>query len=172
MKIIFLDFDGVLNSDEFLNRVNSEPHGPGFGSMMFAISNIDPQALPYLDKIVDATGAKIVISSSWRAIWSWREIRQILQQAGFKNYTAVIDQTPRSTTGFRGKEIDDWFGMFREKRVVSPEEIPVQSYVILDDSTDFTTEQQSHFVNTNPDVGLTEEDAAHAIEILSGDMDG
>lgn len=48
MKVIFLDFDGVITI----------PHK----------WDINTERLKNLKKIIDATGAKIVISSSWRSL--------------------------------------------------------------------------------------------------------
>lgn len=48
LKIIFLDVDGVINT----NRNH--------------FTKLDEIALEYLKIIIESTGAKIVISSSWR----------------------------------------------------------------------------------------------------------
>ena len=58
MKVIFLDFDGVLNSAKYLL---------GHGDCGVAI---DPARMALLKQIVDATDAKIVLSTSWREHWS------------------------------------------------------------------------------------------------------
>lgn len=47
MKVIFLDFDGVITTEE-------------------SRSKLDLSKMRLVKKICDATGAKIVISSSWR----------------------------------------------------------------------------------------------------------
>ena len=52
-KILFLDIDGVLNTGSHLSQ---DKYGDGF----------NPKAVANLAKIVDATGADIVISSSWK----------------------------------------------------------------------------------------------------------
>lgn len=61
MKIIFLDIDGVLNTTETFikRRKNYERTG------VFTLE-IDEFRLEYLKKIIDITGAKIVLSSTWR----------------------------------------------------------------------------------------------------------
>ena len=51
MKIIFLDVDGELT---YSNYRNSETE------------NIDPEKVSLVKEICDRTGAKVVISSSWR----------------------------------------------------------------------------------------------------------
>jgi len=57
LKIIFLDIDGVLNSLKY-DRNRTVKQG-----------NIDETRLPLLKKLVDETGALIVLSSSWRKHW-------------------------------------------------------------------------------------------------------
>lgn len=42
-----------------------------------------------------------------------------------------------------------------------------QRYVIMDDLKDVLPEQEDHFIRINPIVGITEEDAERAIEILN-----
>ncbi|MDE6189696.1 MAG: hypothetical protein K2G37_05375, partial [Clostridia bacterium] len=59
MKIIFLDIDGVLNSRAY-DRLRD----------WNILSDIDETRLPLLKKLVDTTGAKIVLSSTWRAHWN------------------------------------------------------------------------------------------------------
>ena len=54
MKVIFLDIDGVLNEDTTPTRTQS--------CALF----IDQEKLLRLKRIIDATQAKIVLSSTWR----------------------------------------------------------------------------------------------------------
>ena len=133
--------------------------------MKFGVGQLDPAALALLDKLVDATDAKIVISSSWRHIWPWHEIAEMFGDAGFKNQHAIIDQTGNSKNGHRGSEIKAWLALDQERQVVGQEQ--TTSYVILDDSTDFDTDQMQFFVNTNPQTGIKPRDVQKAISILS-----
>lgn len=61
-KIIFLDFDGVLNTEyyqgllQFQGKQWHDEHGAFF----------DPKAVRQLKRIIDATGADIVVESSWK----------------------------------------------------------------------------------------------------------
>ena len=56
MKVIFLDIDGVLNTEDTFRKMID-----GFLDI-----EIDEFRVEYLKKIVDATDAKIVLSSSWK----------------------------------------------------------------------------------------------------------
>jgi hypothetical protein len=154
--------DGVLNSDEFFKQ--SSP------IMDFGEGQIDPKLVANLNQLVNATGAKIVISSSWRHVWDHEEIEQMLVSKGFQHQGSVIDRTPESEGGFRGKEIEDWIALHAERKVVDDQQMPIESFVILDDNNDFTTTQQQHFVHTNPKRGLSTQDVKKAIGILNGGL--
>ena len=52
MNVVFFDVDGVLNSEKFL----CEKHG----------EFINPKNVANLKMVVDATGAKLVMTSDWR----------------------------------------------------------------------------------------------------------
>ena len=159
-KIIFLDIDGVLNL-----RMQSRDR---FGSMFH------PQFESNLKSLIDATGAKIVVSSSWRfsGLSVMQEMWQSRELAG-----EVIDITPFTAvyeadrdSGFldrceRGCEIREWMKTHN-----------VDNYVILDDDRDMLEEQLPHFVCTRDNwehtdheegFGLTKECTAMAIEILN-----
>ena len=58
MKVIFLDFDGVLNSEKYIRTCGH------YGVI------IDPSRMVMLKEIIDKTDAKIVLSTSWREHWS------------------------------------------------------------------------------------------------------
>lgn len=74
MKYILLDFDGVLTSDAFTRQcIFEHRRGNLFGVEWFAPSCIE--ALRYL---VEETGAKIVVSSSWRDLGEYR-LRKLLE---------------------------------------------------------------------------------------------
>ena len=57
MKILFLDFDGVLNSQDYRDS---------YGSMGACI---DKSKMPLLKRLIDSTDAKIVIITSLREYW-------------------------------------------------------------------------------------------------------
>lgn len=61
-KIIFLDFDGVLNTEHYQNllQLQGKPWQDEYGAFF------DPNAVKQLKRIIDATGADIVVESSWK----------------------------------------------------------------------------------------------------------
>lgn len=88
----------------------------------------------------------------------------MLENRGFQHRDSIIDVTP-SLFKERGYEIAQWLGQSEEGHRIGGEQ--VESYVILDDNSDFPQpELQDHFVQTNPEVGLTADDARRVIAIL------
>lgn len=65
MLVLFLDLDGVCNSTRFM--VERAKAGTWDSADPKDWTNmLDPVAVALLNKVVEATGCKIVISSSWR----------------------------------------------------------------------------------------------------------
>ncbi|WP_205961074.1 HAD domain-containing protein, partial [Paramuribaculum intestinale] len=69
--VIFLDFDGVLNTEQCQARLAVEgmPNKDAWGPLF------DQRAVENLRRIIDATDAAIVISSSWRYAHSLGSLR-------------------------------------------------------------------------------------------------
>lgn len=143
MKIIFLDIDGVLNTATTLQRSHR------------GVIGIDPYLYLMLDRIIEATKAKIVLSSSWRHSEAGREE---LKKAGID----FIGYTPSCCTGIRGAEIYEWIS-----RNIPLEERASLRYAILDDESDMLLWQKDNFFQTSFKTGLTEEIANKVIKHLT-----
>lgn len=147
MKVLFLDIDGVLNSDTFyINRPKETKQLP------YPLSEFDPACVERLNRIFSETKARLVISSSWRHS---AFIGKVLEKVGIK--TKMWDITPYGMGKPRGYEIKKFLHEHHD----------IENYVILDDVANMLPEQQSHFVQTRFYYGLTDEDAEKAIEILN-----
>ena len=85
-KILFLDFDGVLNSENWC-------YSPA-AKHWYGVFGLDSEKITLLDEIVERTGCEIVISSSWRAGKTVADLKFILSYFGMKNVDAVVDKTP------------------------------------------------------------------------------
>ena len=160
-KYIFLDFDGVLNTEQYIDQLRREkaPVSDKYGYLF------DPCAVDNLRKLINTTGAEIVISSSWRidglelmqAMWSDRELPGIIAGMTPLGEFQMEILTPDDCVG-RGKEIEQWLkenGSMQDK------------YVILDDVPDMLSYQKPFFIQTNPIVGITDDDCLKAINILN-----
>lgn len=159
MKVIFLDMDGVLNSAHYLYVEHRRSRGQRAEGRDWA-EMIDPKMVARLNRIIERTGAKAVLSSSWRIVFAetMDEFREILRGRGFAG--EVIDRTPIASemggtcTGVRGVEVAWWLGRAE-----------VSSFVILDDSDDFPG-LEDRLVRTSWAHGLTDEHVDRAVEIL------
>lgn len=151
MKVIFLDIDGVLNSKIFDKEKDS-----------FDI--MDPTRLVLLKKIVDETGAEIVLTSSWRHGWAIQEC-DCQSDAAIKIWNEfananifIMDKTTEEYYS-RTEQIKEWLSK-------NPE---VESYVILDDIQFGWEELEGRVVKTHYliDRGLEDRHVKEAIEILN-----
>lgn len=157
MNIIFLDIDGVFNSERLADRLVSQ------GCTEANHDFIDLNELTKFIYFINKYNIKIVISSSWR-IDGYKETCDYLKDTLMSPIIPyVIGVTPRSQSGFRGTEID--FFIYANKvnheqysfLMKDAQYITIDNYCIIDDDDDMTDKQkQYHFVQTNLLEGLTE----------------
>ena len=110
MKVIFLDIDGVLNSDAYFNKIRNL-------KIQGIKSEIDVEKIQLLKKAVDETGANVVLSSSWRYTRNAQYLKELLL-----HYNIYTDSTP-FIQNKRGLEIKQWLA----------DHPYVEDFVILDD---------------------------------------
>lgn len=120
---------------------------------LFMHENVDERAVARVQKIIDATGAKVVISSTWRLLNSLSKLQQLLKAHGLSG--EVIGVTPRGDRGERGDEIQTWMD----------KNGPIESFVILDDDSDMA-HLMDKLVQTSFDTGLLDEHVEAAIKML------
>ena len=153
MKVIFLDVDGVLNSDKFFdNNIDN--------------SYIDEKTVRLLKKAVEETGAKVVVSSSFRYTRSFGKVQEILLKNGI-----TFDKTP-FLDNERGKEIKQWIDEHSKISKELKASSEVEDYVVLDDEIfdDFDEEILSHLIKMEENEvrgfgkGLQEKDVDKIIE--------
>ena len=159
-KFVFLDIDGVLNSVNFFKEKSLSKRWREFREkyenkhVAIGLASIDPKAVELLNKLTETTGARIVVSSSWRGDYA---LQTVFSLAGI--IEPIYGETPRSEHRCRGAEIEAWLEERKEP----------YKYVILDDDSDMLDTQHSNFIHTDRKVGLTEENVNEAIKILSND---
>jgi len=158
MKVIFLDIDGVLNSQMLIEKNENE--------------KIDIAAVKLLKNLVDKSGAVVVMSSGWK-LWfdenmvtddaEAKYLYDILFQYGIDIYGKTPDfstdeiRTKRTFAEVKAMEIIAWL----EKHC------DVDKYVILDDLNLKNDQINANLVQTDGRVGITEEDIMRAMEILN-----
>ena len=153
MKVIFLDFDGVMNTAYYAHILGKEGRS---GNDEFWAA-FDPNCVRNLKDIIDKTGAEIVVTSSWKSLMSYKGMLNMWEQRGLPGY--VIDVTPSSSgCRHRGDEIDAWLKECKEDC----------QYVIIDDieESNFNKHQLPRLIVVNPYRGLDKEAAERAIELL------
>jgi hypothetical protein len=158
MKLIFLDFDGVLNSTQFF--IMCENRYIEGSRADRDIEAMCPISMSNLNHIMDqCEDVRVVISSSWRVGRGIKELKRILAKNGFKHEDKVIGKTPhRGVLNCRGEEIQDWI----DKKFVK-----IDDFVILDDDEDMG-KLKSHLYKTNPKHGLGLEIAQQIIKRFGG----
>lgn len=129
MKVLFLDVDGVLNkAPDYQVRIE------GQRSCLL----INQRLVSRLKKVLKDTGAKVVLSSTWRILHGGREF---VESCGIP----IMDETDNGG-GKRGDQIQRWLDAHPE----------VETYAIVDDDSDMRDEQLPRLVLTEFATGLTE----------------
>lgn len=146
-NVLFLDIDGVLNSEAWF----AQQRGRGLSIISNRAELIDPVAVGYLNRIVAATGCRVVLSSSWRLHASLSDVRGWLEGAGYMG--PLNDRTPRLGSS-RGAQVAAWLGAKG-----------ASAYVILDDEPEANS-HPGRWVVTRYAEGLTAREADEATRLL------
>lgn len=154
MKVIFLDIDGVLNYE-------------GCPVMINGIYFVDDERIRLLKSIIDRTGARIVLSSTWRygkflkddsprEYRLFKRLKKRLEEHEIyiTSYTPVFDYEGRA---YRGDEISAWLEGWKGEAV--------DKFIILDDNDDIEP-YSVHLIQTSWQTGLTSEDVEKAVMAL------
>lgn len=146
MKIIFLDIDGVLVTDRSRRFGRWSVQGP-----------FDLVAVSNLNKLIDATNARVVISSAWRTDSSLN-MKTVLGRAGVE--CEIVGQTP--VLGGRAFEIAVWLFYHRNR---------IDRFVIIDDTRDsiLCDRFSDKLVSTTMETGFDKTALCRAQAILRGE---
>jgi hypothetical protein len=154
MKIIFLDFDGVMDTAYYDHMLSKQglPGNDPYGTVF------DPNCVHNLRRIIDNTGADIVVSSSWKHFMTYKEFLEMWDARGLPGFVTDVTPIPEMRRN-RGDEIDAWLN-----------ECNVEcQYVIIDDldGSNFNEHQIPRLLVVNPFFGLDEDTAERAIYLLN-----
>lgn len=138
MKVLFLDFDGVINTFR-----NSNEDGEIFSAV--CCKNLNK----LLSEVPDL---KIVVSSSWRH-GGLEYVKKVLKKNNIDN-SRVIDITGVEH-GNRGNQIKCWLDRHKD----------VKQFVILDDDADMEP-VKDRLIKTSSYIGLTTDQVEKAIKML------
>jgi len=159
VKIVFLDFDGVLNSHEFARSDRYVEKDGIFG--------LDPRAVARLNRITNRPDVQVVVSSYWRLGRTVEQLRDILTEVGFvgivrdktRDWMRRLDGNVYAAEE-RGHEIQAWL----DEHVKSSDE-ELDAFVILDDNSDMA-HLGSRLIQTDFELGLQDHHVERAIEML------
>lgn len=159
-RIIFLDIDGVVTTSENYGR-------------------IDPNCVKKLNKLKDID-AEIVISSSW----GYDEGRTEKTLIGCGLELPIVGYTDHYYEDWlcRGNEIEKWLrnnfggmctkygedydGVPYYRKHYSEEDVDYE-FVIFDDDADMLLGQKDNFIQTDEELGISDEDIEKARKILT-----
>jgi hypothetical protein len=174
--VLFLDIDGVLNSHRLFKKIKEDgiptpeeqsladelhPLYGGFchiDVIRTGIRHIDPSAVKLLNEILEASKAKVVVSSTWRLGNPLECIDKMLKFHGFTGELIGMTEAwlDRDKYPQRGNEIQEWLDRHPD----------VGSFVIIDDDSDMA-HLMNHLVKTQFAEGLLPEHIEPALQILS-----
>lgn len=166
MKVLFLDFDGVLNSTDWFQQRQSGLV-TALGEELWE-AMIDPSMAARLHDVLAFTGAKVVVSSTWRHACTQEQLQGFLAHHGC--VADVIGVTPILSSAIRGSEIAKWLKTHERSGLPT-----ITRIAVLDDDSDITP-FESRWVRTyfhpptsNPaqPLGLSEQ-AAEQLKTLLG----
>lgn len=152
---IFLDVDGVLNSENYIIKCYKKHHKP----MSMNCVPFNPKCLNNLMKLVQIIEnhfeVKLVLSSTWRL----SEIDCEIVNARLAEYGLRLSGKTPYVEGERGKEIKDYLEHLRYK---------CYNFIILDDDIqDITPYFPDNIVHTDFKTGLTKKCLKKALKILN-----
>ena len=169
-KVIFLDVDGVLNSNRTLHEDIS----------------LEDDLISNLKELVDKTGAKIILSSSWRL--STEAVATLMDKldkfglviSGMTCDGVDLDWLEKYEFDATKKYLDTKFDYDENKQIKITHDRGAEifkwlhdhddcAYVILDDEIEDIKPyfSESVIVKTSYKTGLTKEDVKKAIQILN-----
>lgn len=143
-KFILLDIDGVLTSDAYTRRCKAEK----IPLNTFGLDWFDPRCVEMLRRVIDKTGARIILSSSWRDL-GFDRMNKVWSE---NNLPGILAGTTPEWILVKKDAILDWINGHANDK-----------YVIIDDA-DLQLQNQ---VRTNPVTGMMAADAEQAIQILN-----
>ena len=160
--VVFLDFDGVLNSASWRAATVAMFPGVCSWSPALGVAMLDPERVARVQRICDETGARVVIVSGWRRWAPVEVIAECLRAAGLT--APVIDAVGgvKMSGDLRAAATREWLRAHPE----------VSAWVVLDDARDLWAPRDVPAWLAGrlvcPVDGITDADAEAALAALRG----
>ena len=161
-RVIFLDIDGVLNSN-FWNDSHQREISDG--------TLVDAEKVRLLSMLVKNTNAKIVLHSGWK-YWFDQDLKPLRPES--ENLVMMLEREGLSLEGMTPDHATEEVRRSKKFSLVKAGEIlawlaehgDVDSWIVIDDLDLHNAEIEAHQVKTDPNVGLTIEDVDMAEKML------
>lgn len=161
-NVIFLDIDGVLNSN-FWNDSHQKEISDG--------TLIDIEKIQLLAKLVRSTNANIILHSGWR-FWFNTDLEPLRKEA--ENLKMLLQQENLMIEGmtpdFSTEEIrrSKKFSLVKASEILAwlAEHKEVDRWIVIDDLDLHNPEIEMHQLKTDSAIGLTIEDVQKAEKML------
>jgi hypothetical protein len=155
-KILFLDIDGVLNSEQSAHYWNERgKENGGFSKRNPEFCPLSVCNLKYVLKQIP--DLQIVVSSTWRIGSTLQELKDTLSKHAGVDPERVIDTTPFDGHfgRIRGKEIQAWLDLN-----------PTEKFAIVDDDSDME-HLMDHLIHTSWREGFMRSKAIAMIDFFN-----
>lgn len=161
-NVLFLDIDGVLNSN-FWNDTHQREISDGV--------LVDEEKVRLLAGLVRSTNAEIILHSGWRF---WYDGDGVPLREEARNLSKLLAKEGLKITGVTPDLTTEEIRRTRKFSLVKAEEIllwvslheDIGGWVVLDDLDLHNAEISKHQVKTDQTVGLTVEDVHRAEKLL------
>ena len=165
--VIFLDIDGVLNSN-FWNNGHQIEISDG--------TLIDEEKVKLLAYLVRETNSEIILHSGWR-FWFDSELKPLCKEAD--KLVELLEKEDLHIKGVTPNLTTEEIRQAKKFSLVKADEIllwinlhnDVAEWVVLDDLDLHNTQIEQHQVKPDRTVGLTPENVKQAVNILMGNID-
>lgn len=162
MKVVFLDIDGVLNSD-FWNNAHQQEISDG--------TLIDHEKVRLLSRLIRNTKAKVILHSGWKFWFDsegnplCKEAERLISMLG-KEGIKICDFTPDHTT--EEIRIAKKFSLVKASEILAwiSQHDNIENWVVIDDLDLHNEEIKKHQVLPDASIGLTSENVYEAERLL------
>ncbi len=162
-RVLFLDIDGVLNTDDFLMSQHHQTKDLGLGRMAHAVTQFQPDLMARFHGLVKSIpDLKVVVSSSWRLSFTQDELSLLLGVPVYDLAPKVVPGQKFTQQCPRGAYIEAWLNS-------RAWDVPIAYAIVDDDITAADGFENVHgsngdrrgvmaprFVLTHPNTGLTD----------------
>lgn len=161
-KVVFLDIDGVLNSNLW-NESHQREISDG--------TLIDMEKIRLLSKLIQSTNSKIILHSGWK-YWFDSDLKPLCREA--ENLRSLLEKEGLTIADITPDHATEEIKKSRKFSLVKADEMlawlaehkDVEKWIVIDDLDLHNTEIELHQIKTDQSIGLTTEDVRKAEKML------